>query len=229
MPSFPQNTTFKPGEREALEASLRPSIGGESTPLQEAWRPAQRGSKLIKEHTCPVTYPDGLEGFCRYERQAPTFHRFRFLDANRQVIATVWHSDRLPSAVEAIEKKAVESIPAAFTEIVERERKEYFARASEYPGRSKRPERFQMSPERAKEIGGKYALCVPMGEKGEKLLPVTETFETLEAANAAWRDKGDTRLVVACGNRLDRCWEKPKRNTLYREFPDMAPSSGAAS
>ena len=228
MPSFPHDATFKPGEREALEASLRPSTGGDSTPLQEAWRPIGRGSKIIKEHTCPVTYPDGLSGFCRYERQAPTFHRFRFTDKRGQVVATIWHSERLPSAVEAIEKKAAESLSAAFAEIIERERKEYFARASEYPGRNKRPERFQMSTERAKEVGGKYAICVPMGETGERLIPVTETFETLEAANQAWREKGDARLVVACGNRLDRCWEKPKRNTLYKEFPDMAPSSGAA-
>jgi hypothetical protein len=47
-------------------------------------------------------------------------------------------------------------------------------------------------------------------------------FDSLEAANTAWKEKkaevGDKQLMVACGNRLDRCWELPRFSPLYKDY-----------
>ena len=62
-------------------------------------------------------------------------------------------------------------------------------------------EEFRMTVARVKELAGKYALCQPVGPV---LAPVSAAFEPLEVANEAWRECKDTRLAVACYNRLDR-------------------------
>lgn len=72
-----------------------------------------------------------------------------------------------------------------------------------------------MKAQRAKEIAGLYALCRMWNGV---LTPVGTLYEDIEKANQTWRETGDTRLVVACCNRLDRCWDVPKYNTLYVEF-----------
>ena len=72
-----------------------------------------------------------------------------------------------------------------------------------------------MTAGKAKLLGGKYALCVPIGRH---LVQHSHTFDTLEEANAAWREcssKGG--LYVACCNRLDRRWELPRYNPLYKD------------
>lgn len=119
----------------------------------------------------------------------------------------------------------MELTSAAFADAFALDRREYFARASEGMGRIWLPERFQMTAARAKEIGGRYALCIPIGDASERFLPLSNIFDTMEAANAAWRERGDTRLVVACGNRLDRCWGRPRLNPLYAEQPNMRPKT----
>lgn len=232
MAPAPLDVTFQPGEREALEGTFRarsPSVSASpstsTSPLAAASLPppaARTGSRrILKEHTCPVTYPDGDSGFCHYERKAPALHRLRFTDSDGKALASLWHTQALAPGVIGIEDTAAKLTTTAFADAIERERKEYFARASEGPERVKHPDRFQMTAARAKEIGGHYALCIPIGDKGERLLPLTSTFDTLEAANAAWRERGDVLLVVACGNRLDRCWERPRYNPLYAECPEM--------
>ena len=172
------------------------------------------------------SYPDGRDGACRYERLGPAYHRFDFTHEDGTRLAREWWTRPLENTREAIAYKAGELAPLAFATAVERERKEYFCRASESHERKKQPERYQMTGERAKEIAGKYALCRPVGSA---LLPVSPPFVSLDVVNQAWREVGDRRLVVACCNRLDRCWELPRLNPLYKDFPGMAPHSSTAS
>ncbi len=227
--SFPRYTTFKPGE---LEKRLHEMAPGQvpcpelSAELAAAAFPARPG-RLLKEHCCTVTYPDGREGACRYERLGPACHRFGFTNSeDGAFVSREYWTRPLQNTRPAIEEKAKEMAAVAFTSAMERERKEYFCRASEGAGRVKHPERYQMTAERAKQMAGKYALCQPVGSA---LVPVSAAFASLEAANAAWKARGDTRLVVACCCRLDRCWERPRYNPLYRQYPDMAPRNTATN
>ena len=62
-----------------------------------------------------------------------------------------------------------------------------------------------MKADKAKEYAGKYALCA---RSGETLMIVSSSvFETIDRANIEWRNQSDPKLVVACCNRLDRCFE----------------------
>jgi len=222
-PAFPRYTTFKPGELEQALQQVAPGEAGAAAAaaaaLSNASFPARPG-RLLKEHACAVSYPDGRDGACRYERLGPAYHRFDFTHEDGTPLAREWRMRPLENSVKAIEHQASELAPLAFATAVERERKEYFCRASESHERKKQPERYQMSAERAKEMAGKYALCRPVGSA---LLPVSPPFMSLDVVNTAWREVGDRRLVVACCNRLDRCWELPRYNPLYKDFPDMAP------
>jgi len=130
-------------------------------------------------------------------------------------------TERVSNDLASIEEAAKRLASLAYTAAIRRERTDYFQRTSEGGGRKRRPERCQMKTERAKQLAGKYALCRPLGDRGgtgERLVPVSATFESLDAVNEAWREKGDRNLVVACCNRLDRCWELPRYNPLYAAF-----------
>ena len=209
--SFPRYTTFQPGELEETLKALAPEREA-SLALAAASFPARRG-KLIKEHGFPVAYPDGQEGTCSYERMGPACHRFRYRDTDGYTLPHQYSLRPLPNTLEAIEAKGKELASVCFAEAIERERKEYFMRASEPSdgSRHKRPEMYQMRAERAKEQAGKYALC---REVGERLLPVSKLFERMEEANQAWIDSPEKELYVACCNRLDRCWEVPRYTPL---------------
>ena len=225
-PAFAPYTTFKPGELEqALQqiATAEAGAAAAAAALSNASFPARPG-RLLKEHACAVSYPDGRDGACRYERLGPAYHRFVFTHADGTPLARQWWTRPLENSVKAIEHKAGELAPLAFATAIERERKEYFCRASESHERKKQPERYQMTAERARHVAGKYALCRPLGEAGQALVPVTAAFTSLDVVNALWRQTGDPRLVVACGNRLDRCWERPRYNPLYGEYPDLDPN-----
>jgi hypothetical protein len=255
--------TFPPGELEALEdkiagrapAPTAPSTadadlsGATLPPLPDGSSGSSRSgrSRLLKEHACTVSYPDGQGGVCRYERRGPAAHLFEFSyftyteynhgdgddsgkgessnsnhSSHSRFLSRQWLLRPLGNTPADIDQAACELAPVAFAEAVERERREYFGRASPSPTRSrKQPDRFQMSAARAKEIGGHYALCLPVGSW---LIPLSEPFAKIEEANTAWRKEEDKRLVVGCVNRLDRCWERPRLNPLYQEYPHMRPS-----
>lgn len=103
----------------------------------------------------------------------------------------------------------------AFQEAILWEKRDRFCRASESTdgARKKDPSRYQMSAKAAKAQAGKYAVCQRLGS-GEKLLPASSLYETIEEANDAWRRLGESKYVVACCNRLDRCWDTPKYNPM---------------
>ena len=188
-------------------------------------------SGLLKSHSCSVRYPDGRQGCCHYTRGGPTWHLFRFdyvEDVEDEegaecgtLLATQlpvqYETKRLENDVASIELASREKAASAFRAAIERERQEYFRRAAETAFRKKHPERFQMKALRAKALAGKYAVCQPIGKR---LLPVGPAYSGLEEANREWQLLQGSKpfLVVACCNRLDRCWEIPKFNPLYAVF-----------
>lgn len=74
-----------------------------------------------------------------------------------------------------------------------------------YGKRKADPALATLSRERAVALAGRYALCARLEPSG-KLLVISVTFETLEEANAGWREMGKPELVVAIACRWARRW-----------------------
>lgn len=213
MPKPLRYTTFKPGELEQSLRKLAPQ-GVLTIPLTNGGR----NGGQCKSHTFAVTFPDGQSGTCRYERKGPRWHEFHYTYADGAKLPRQVVMERLGGETPTeIEQKGTELANACYLEAIHFENCHYFRRASEPSdgSRKRRPERYSMKAQRAKESAGLYALCRQMEKR---LLPMETLYSNLERANAAWREKGDIRLLVACCNRLDRCWELPKYNSLYAEF-----------
>jgi hypothetical protein len=209
-------TTFAPGELEARLRELAPQ--GTPIPTVSQLTSGGNGVALLKAHCCTVRYPDGKSGDCRYERLGPRWHIFRFTyeEAGLPLPRQVWMYP-LDNTAGHIEAKAQELAAAAYREAIVREREDYFQRASEPSdgSRKKNPALYRMKAGRAKEWAGKYALCQRLGTG---LIAIGAVYDTLEQANAVWQEQKDTRLVVGCCNRLDRCWQLPRFNPLYAHF-----------
>jgi len=231
MPTYPRYLTYRPNELEARLRELDPTgqfpvpsltaVNGAASSVGSGAFPGR--SRLVKSHSCPVAFPDGQEGTCTYTRGGPAWHQFRFThqgtDGAARFLPVLHMTERVGNDLGSIEEAAKRLASLAYTAAIRRERTDYFQRASEGGGRKRRPERCQMKTERARVLAGRYALCRALGTTaGGKLLPVSATFESLDAVNEAWREKGDRNLVVACCNRLDRCWELPRYNPLYATF-----------
>jgi hypothetical protein len=176
--------------------------------------PKKRGA-LLKAHRFGVSYPDGTEGTCAYERFGPAYHLFCHSYGDGSPLPRQYHTRQLGNRPEDVEAKGRELAAAAFSEAVERERKDRFARVTPPTDGSRKPDTslFRLSPADAKRHGGRYALCLPM--PSGRLVRSSATFATLAEANHAWEEVGDRRLVVACCSRLDRRWLAPKYNPLY--------------
>ena len=212
MPKQLRYTSFKPGELEQRLREFAPQASI-SIPLTTS----RDSGPLQKSHTFTVLFPDGKSGTCRYERKGPRDHRFYYTywDGTSLPYQTYW--ERLGNDTLALEQKGGELSVRCYQEAIRREREHYFRRASEPldGSRKRNPERYAMKVERAKEFAGWYAVCQRLNRQ---FLPTGKLYEDIEKANAAWREQGNICLVVACCNRLDRCWELPKYNTLYAEF-----------
>lgn len=215
-----------------------------------------RGSKLLKSHECSVTFPDGTSGLCKYTRGGPTWHVFRFeqegdgfkavvpfASATRpSYLPTRNCTERMANTVTAIEAKAAELAQAAFAEAIAQEHKDRFKRAiapngyNRYRlnGAAQQAANPQMSVKRAKEMAGKYALCLRLGS-GDNLrfIPCTgidnrDVFDTLDEVNEAWqKHEHRARRYVACLCRYARQWELPVYNSLHAE-PEYAALLGIA-
>ncbi len=180
-------------------------------------RPAARG-RLLKTHACSVSFPDGTDGTATYERLGPAYHRFDFRYGDGSAMPRQHLTRPLGNRPADIEAKARELAGVCFREAIEVERRDYFARATEPAdgSRKKDPSKYRMPAGRAKEIGGKYALCLPF-PSGRRYVRLSPALDCFEEAAALWRQRRDGRCVVACANRLDRCWELPKYNPLLTE------------
>ncbi len=240
---YPRYLSFSPGELETqlrgLNQTQSPTANLKSPTTALTTGGGQGRSKLLKSHSCPVRFPDGREGCCHYTRGGPTWHLFRFDYVEAEEVGTdgtgdtatstllaiplpvQYETKRLENDVASIELACREKAASAFRAAIERERREHFRRAAETASRKKQPHRFQMKANRAKELAGKYAVCQFIGSPaGKRLLPVGPAHDRLEDANREWQALQESRtstrpfLVVACCNRLDRCWEIPRFNPL---------------
>ena len=206
MREFARFVTLSPEERQRVGY-------GDPVPLGTS-RP-----RLFKSHHFPVEYPDGATGECRYTRLGLRSHQFRFVYPDgKELPSRQYVSTPLVGGAPAVEETGRERVERAFKEAILHERVFYFARAS-LPSDGSRyldSERYRMAAGKAKRLGGKYALCVLIGRH---LVQHSRTFETLEEANAVWREcrSGRSGLYVACCNRLDRRWELPRYNPLYKD------------
>lgn len=223
MPRTLRYTTFAPGELEARLRELAPKAEF-AVPLPTS---SGNGNRL-KAHTFAVRFPDGKEGTCRYERGGPRWHLFWFTYGDGTRMPRQVCTERMGNDPTAMEARGRELASACYREAMALERKDRFQRASEYKdgSRKKHPALYRMKAAHAKQQAGKYALCQ---RSGEVLFVVGPVRDTLEAANADWRERHNPRLVVGCCCRLDRCWQLPKFNLLYAECdprPEWAGTQG---
>ena len=216
MSKSPRYTTFAPGELEERLRELSPNGAFFCVTQSEAQTMHSRGSVLLKEHRFPVTLSDGTEAACRYERLGSQYHRFEYTYRDGSTLPRQSVFERLSNDGRSIETKGQQLAQQCFRDAIEWERRDYFARASEPSdgSRKKRPEMLRLNAKTAKELGGWYAVCL---RAPTHLFPMSAAFSTLEKANAAWKEMALPNTVVACCNRLDRCWECPKWNPLYAE------------
>jgi hypothetical protein len=212
----PRYTTFAPGELEKHLRELAPDGSFFCVTPSNVPSAARTGRVLLKEHRFTVLLPDGSEASCRYERLGSQYHRFEYTYADGSMLPRQNMFARLANDAKTIEEKGRELAVVCFREAVKWEQKNYFARASEPSdgSRKKQPEKYRMKAKTAKELGSCYAVCL---RTSTSLFPVSSAFSTLEKANAAWKEMQMPNTVVACCNRLDRCWEVPKFNPLYAE------------
>ncbi len=227
-PKFPTHLTLPEDQRPVrATAFLQSAINrsGQGNPNSQAGR-----SRLLKQHDCPVEYPDCSQGWCRYERKGPHWHVFTFYrgvdDKPAQAgqtgpanpgewLSVVTRTEPMANTPEAMEAKSKELTEVAFWRAVEQERKNWFARATSTEGHIPHPRTFRMEAVRAKQIGGKYALCLKIGDA---LLPMSAIVDTLHEACGMWRERPDKHNVaVACCSRLDRNWQLCELNPLTKE------------
>ena len=169
MPTYPRYLTFRPKE---LEARLRELDPTGHFPVTSMTAAAASGSasgsaglpgrgRLLKSHSCPVSFPDGQTGTCAYTRGGPAWHLFRFThqgtDGAARLLPVLHMTERVSNDLDSIEEAAKRLASVAYTAAIRRERTDYFQRASEGGGRKRRPERCQMKTERARQLAGKYA------------------------------------------------------------------------
>jgi hypothetical protein len=224
MARFLSHSTFSPGEleRELKALALKTGV---VTDAPEDWRAKRRHPLHLKSHECAVTFPDDVEGICNYTRQGPRWHLFRYgygvpnRYGLRENLPIAYLSESLGRDASSIESMAQEKAVEAFRKAILQERQD--ARRVQPPwtghlNRKADPKLFTLSRERAIAVAGRYALCIRLQPSG-KLLAVSAAFETLEEANAPWREKGDTSLVVAIASRWARRWTIPRFNPLYGE------------
>lgn len=173
--------------------------------------------RLLKEQNGSVPLLDGSEGTFQYERLGPACHRFDYRHGNGSLLSRQYVTKPLRNSVADIEAKARDLAPAAFMEAMEHERKNWFARVTEPTDGSRRKDtsRYCLDAAKAKEYGGKYALCLPLGNgRLLRISPVTEKFEEIAGM---WRTRTNSQFVAACCNRLDRRWETLRLNPLHAE------------
>ncbi len=246
--SYPRYTTYTPEELERTLARYR-HIGAREG--ADATVPSSGRTRLIKSHECCVTYPDGTSGTCRYTRGGPTWHVFEFThDEANQLKQLVYGrpislprrnvTERMTNTLAAIEAKATEMAHVAYADAVCRERDERFKRATPPSGHNRYVPQSQstkqssgetataplpqMSVKRAKELAGKYALCLRLGdgERSRFLPSLNSVYNSIDEANDAWRQhEHRARRFVACACRYSRQWELPLYNPLHAD-PEYA-------
>ena len=208
----PIYTTFREGELEQALKALALKTGVVAN-VPNAWDVKRRSPLHIRWHECTVTYPDGMSGTCRYTRQGPKWHIFRFEHGDgthikRVELPLAYHGEELGRDAASIEAMVQEKATLAFSYAIRQEQQEAKRAQPPWTGYGKRkadPKLSTLSRERAIQLAGRYALCKCLEPSG-KLLAVSATFETLALANATWKEQGNPALVVAIACRWARRW-----------------------
>lgn len=223
MARLPIYSTFQPGELEKeLKALALKTCAVTDAP--EGWKAKRRHPLHIKQHECPVRFPDGAEGTCHYTRHGPHWHTlcYGYSEPNRyglrEDLPLVYLDESLGRDAGSIEAVAREKAAEAFQKAISRERQEAKRVQPPWTGYGSRkadPKLFTLSRERAIQLAGRYALCARLQPSG-KLLAVSPTFETLEEVNAAFRERGNPALVVALACRWARRWTKVRFNNFLK-------------
>lgn len=193
---------------------------GRTTPLSRS------RTRLLKSHDCPVPLPDGTDGTCRYERLGPACHRFTYHYQGGALLARLYQTRPLENTPDALEAAARQLAPDAFAAAIEHERRDHFARAT-LPtdgSRTVHPATYRLRAGRAKRLGGRYALCRPVGRH---LVPVSLAFDRLSEGADLWRTRTHPEAVLACCCRLDRRWELLRYNPLLAEGHPRREEDGA--
>ena len=125
MATYPRYLTFRPQELEARLRELDPTAHFPVTSLTTASNrngAANNGlpgrGRLLKSHSCPVSFPDGQEGTCAYTRGGPAWHQFRFTHGtgNAATLLPVLHmTERVGNDPGSIEEAARRFAPLAYT------------------------------------------------------------------------------------------------------------------
>ena len=227
MARLPIYTTFASGELERQLTALAQRAGVVSD-APDGWRARRTHRFHLKHHECAVIYPDGTDGVCYYTRHGPKVHAFSYAwgepkprTGYRERLPLVTILEELGKDAASIEAVAREKASVAFGYAIEQERKD--ARRAQPPwtghgSRNADQKLATLSRERAMALAGKYALCIHLQPSG-KLLATPGTFESLDEANAAWRESGDDSLVVAIASRWARRWMPLRLNPLYVNHP----------
>lgn len=227
---YPRYVTYTDDELRATIRQIDPTGISGVTVDQLRMAGSAVGGRLIKSHSCCVTFPDGATGSCRYTRCGPNWHQFHYQHEGREGTAPIvpaslpvhHFTSRMENTVDAIAAKAKELAEEVYRSAIRAEWKDYFRRSLPPNHRTVDSAACHMTAKRAKEIGGKYALCLRLGEK---LVPSSEPFETIEEANAQWKERRDPRFFVACACRWARRWEVPKYNPLYADMDSQLSST----
>lgn len=237
MGKSPRYMTYKTGELEATLRDLDPRgrrFGGGASRDGMGSETGRSATGLITAHSCPVSYPDGTAGICRYTRAGPAWHVFRFEHTGKRSGKTASlpvqnETERVPNTIAAIEEAAHRLASRAFSAAARQEQRDYFQRATPpFHHKAESGEHPQMKTKEAKEASGKYALCLRVGRS---LLPTGDTWNTLEEAVTAWQASGNLSLVIGCCCRWKRRWEEPVYNPLHADsrYPLLFPCPGDES
>lgn len=229
---YPRYTTY--GSDEELTAAIITI-----DPLRQTGATAQAlrsgntggSGRLVKSYQCSVLLPDGTTGSCCYTRGGPAWHVFRVEHPGRSkesirlmgrcALPAQHVTERMENTPTAIALKAQELADTAYNAAILTEQQNHFRRVMPPYGQKPASALPQFSVKRAKEIAGRYALCIRLGSN---FLPVTgEMFDSMEKANVAWQEHSYHDLIVACACRWSRRWELPMFNPCYKEILASAP------
>jgi hypothetical protein len=227
---LPIYSTFQPGEleRELKTLALKTCA---VTDAPDGWKARRLHRFHLKHHECEVLYPDGSSGTCFYTRHSPECHTLRYewgepsRFGTRESLPVVSFLEPLGRDVESVEAKMRELAASAFRGAIWQERKDAMRVQPPWTGHGPRkadPKLYTLSRERAIQLAGRYALCARLEPSG-KLLAASATFEALEEVNAAWRERGNPKLVVAIACRWARRWMEVKFNDSLNREQEQTP------
>lgn len=194
MSVYPRHTTLTPEERALVGTAP---------------------SQMLTTLEVTVPYPDGTNGLAHYERLGPGYHRLTYRYQDNTLLARIPVYAPIENTHKAIGEALRSHAEQSFKEAMRHEQQDVFARAT-FPaggGRDVDRNKATFDADKAKRIGGKYAVCLRL--TSGKLIAISRVYDTIAEANARFQAEPNLSHVVACASRLDRRWMVPKYNPLH--------------